>query len=216
MGRAASESLRLNKADFTFAGKDQVLPRLGDSRIPVVRHSAAIYSLPVNDVDAAPSDSLLPNDPVAPRAAVRYTPGTTPRIGFAEFVRWSHETLQNIGLSLAKRNDGSLKSNTMPKSRSASSPSRKSTLASKPSHLEIPNFSLYRDLCLHQQSPHDADKIRQLSDEFRTLRKNKSLSRSQTAELLQCSVEQIGVLENGFGNLETAQSLIFRLRRLQE
>src|SRR5689334_13482159 len=108
MGRAASETLALNRAGFNFAGKDQALLRLNDTRLAAGYRSAAIYTLPVDD-DAAPSESLLPNDPPAPRAGMRYTPGTAPRVGFAEFVRWSHETLQNIGITLAKRSVSSLK-----------------------------------------------------------------------------------------------------------
>jgi hypothetical protein len=208
MGRAASETLSLNKAGFVQIGKDQAGLRLSANLIP----AGANYALLLKP-DADQSGLLPVNSPSDVRPRTRFTPISTPRAALTEAV---YNAFHRIGVVLAKRSADFPKPAARKNPISASSLPQHSTLASDssiPAHLDL---SRYRDLCLHEQSPQESQDVQQLADEFRTMRKNKSLSRTETATLLQCSVEQIGILENGYGNLETAQSLFFRLRHLHD
>lgn len=73
-------------------------------------------------------------------------------------------------------------------------------------------FAQLRDLALASQSG-EAAALNQVGQQFRARRNQLGLSRQDAALRIGCTVEQILVLENGYGNLTTANEMLDRLDR---
>jgi hypothetical protein len=74
-------------------------------------------------------------------------------------------------------------------------------------------FDQIRDLAMSQQSA-ETDDLTQIAQQFRAMRNQLGLSRRDAAQRLECSEEQILVLENGYGNLPSAQFFLQKLERM--
>jgi hypothetical protein len=127
---------------------------------------------------------------------------------------WLRLTLQLLGLTFGNsRWDFYLIRRPIP----ANSLSNKPSSVSGPVDSPLPaalQFARIRHLGLAEHTPDEADQVQALGNRMRDLRREQGLSRMQTAQLLACDVEFVVAVENGYGNLETAQNTLQRLRQM--
>jgi hypothetical protein len=81
------------------------------------------------------------------------------------------------------------------------------------SRLDIENLWNYRDLCIYDQSTQEGDAVQLIGENLRRLRWSKGYSRSECACKLGVDAELLIIVENGFGDLDTAHSLLARARQ---
>jgi hypothetical protein len=74
---------------------------------------------------------------------------------------------------------------------------------------------MYREFCLAEQSEEEASAIAAIGTQLRCLREKHSYSRLELANLLSVDVELLIAVENGFGNLKTAQWLLQLVQGMQ-
>lgn len=79
--------------------------------------------------------------------------------------------------------------------------------------LRIP---VYREYCARVRTPEEAELIKRIGDELQLFRQRNGFSRSQLANLLPCDLELIVAVENGFGDLKTASTLLASAHNLDD
>gem|GEM_PF-2767696 len=193
MGRALSNTGKLNTAfnplEFYTAAKPPAA-----MRPPADDHPAAARLMPSPEFDRDDGQSAIP-----PKRTFTHRPD-------------DRSAFSHMGMQLTAWRDSHLKQlfNFEFLKCAGPSPSQPPLPASQPQSLQ---FNQYRDLCLHIQSDTEMCEVRRIGEAFRALRKAKGFTRSEIAGMLACDVELLVIVENGYGNLETAESLLKQLAK---
>ena len=77
-----------------------------------------------------------------------------------------------------------------------------------PEEIILQPLTQYRDLLLYEPSPDEAQQIKAIGDRLREARIRQSLRRRELADLLPLDLELLTMVENGYGDLETAQLVL--------
>ena len=72
----------------------------------------------------------------------------------------------------------------------------------------------HRGFCLHEQPGAEARQVSQIGEQLRQARIAAGYSRAQLARVLCLDCELLVAVENGYGDLSTAQSLFRQAQRL--
>jgi hypothetical protein len=74
--------------------------------------------------------------------------------------------------------------------------------------VDIERLWAYRCLLLYMPTAGEAKAVKSISEQLRLRRLDARLSRFEFAECLDCDVELLAIVENGFGDLNTAKELL--------